>query len=91
MGVGLFNKLKKLFKGVGQRIAGFASKAIKALPQIAEVGKKVVGAVSPIVSNVIPGSKFVFNAIDKGLDYAGKFGNMFNNQRIGRSLIPEVS
>ena len=91
MGVGIFNKLKKAFKSVGQRIGGFAKKAINSLPKIAEVGKQVVGAVSPILSNVIPGSNIVFNGINKGLDVAERIGKTFGNiNGIGRSLIPEL-
>ena len=89
MGIGIFNKLKKALKSVGQRVGGFMTKAIAALPKVAEVGKKVVGAVSPILSTAIPGAGVVLDGINRGLDYAGKFGNAFGN-RIGRTLIPEL-
>ena len=84
MAAGIFNKLKKAFKSIGQRIGGFAKKAINALPKIAEVSHEVVSKVSPILTNVIPGSGVVLNTIDKGLNYVSKFG------KIGKSLIHEV-
>ena len=96
MGIGIYNKLKKAFKSIGQRIAGFAKKAVVALPKIADVGHKMIGAVSPILSTTFPGSGPVLNAIDKGLNYVSKFsnanmrgkGNVLNG--IGKSLIPEL-
>ena len=56
MGIGIFNKLKKAFKSIGQRIGGFAKKAVAALPKVADVGHKVIGAVSPILSTTFPGT-----------------------------------
>ena len=85
MAAGIFNKLKKAFKAIGQRIGGFAKKAINALPKVAEVGHQVISKVSPILSNVIPGAAPVLNMIDKGLGVASRFGNS-----IGRSLIKEL-
>ena len=97
MGIGIYNKLKKAFKSIGQRIAGFAKKAVVALPKVADFGHKMIGAVSPIISTTFPGTGPVLNAIDKGLNYVGKFAsnnslrgknNILNG--IGKSLIPEL-
>ena len=97
MGVGIYNKLKKSFKAIGQRISGFAKRAINAIPKVVDVGKKVIGAVSPILSTAIPGAGPVLNAINRGLDYADRIGKglsaqrkLATNQQIGRSLIPEL-
>lgn len=84
MGVGFWNKLKKGMKMFGERIGGFAKKAINALPKVAEVGHQVISKVSPILSNVIPGAGAVLNTIDNGLSYVSKFG------KVGKSLIHEV-
>ena len=85
MGIGIWNKLKKSMKMIGERIGGFAKKALVALPKVVDVGKKVIGAVSPILTTALPGSGLVLNGINKGLDYAGRFGNT-----IGKSLIKEL-
>ena len=93
MGIGIYNKLKKAFKAVGQRIGGFAKKAVVALPKIADVGHKVIGAVSPILSTAFPGTGPILNTIDKGLNYVGKFASnnsLRGKSGIGRSLIPEL-
>ena len=91
MAVGIFNKLKKSFKALGQRIGGFAKRAVAALPQIASVGKQVIGAVSPILTNVLPGSGIVLNGLNKTLDYAAKFGQTFSGKNnIGKSLLSEI-
>ena len=106
MGIGIYNKLKKAFKSIGERIGGFAKKAVMALPKVADVGHKVIGAVSPILSTTFPGSAPILNTIDKGLNYVSKFASKgfgnesrdanasFNSLRgksgIGKSLIPEL-
>ena len=90
MGVGLYNKLKKAFKAIGERVGIFAKKAMNALPKIASVGHDVISKVSPILSNVIPGSGLVLNTIDNGLSYANKFANSLRNNGIGKSLIKEI-
>ena len=90
MGIGVWNKLKKSMKALGQRIGGFAHKAVLALPKVIDVGKKVIGAVNPILSTALPGSGLVLNTIDKGLSYAGKFANSINKSGIGKSLIHEL-
>lgn len=90
MGVGLYNKLKKAFKAIGQRIGGFAKKAMNVMPKVVDVGKKVIGAVSPILSNAIPGSGLVLNGIDKGLDFVGNFSKGLRGNGIGKSLIKEI-
>lgn len=103
MGIGIYNKLKKAMKSIGERIGGFTKKALSSLPQIASVGKQMIGAVSPILSTTFPGSKPILNTIDKGLDYVGQFGNTFSKgfrgsggigkgigNGIGKSLINEL-
>ena len=97
MGIGIYNKLKKAFKSIGQRIAGFAKKAVASLPKVADVGHKVIGAVSPILSTAFPGTGPILNTIDKGLNYVGKFASNANMRGknnilngIGKSLIPEL-
>ena len=81
MGIGIYNKLKKAMKSIGQRIAGFAKKAVASLPKIADVGHKVIGAVSPILSTTFPGTAPILNTIDKGLNYVSKFASKgFGNE-----------
>lgn len=84
MGVGIFNKIKKAFKTIGGKIGTFAKGLVRALPKVVDVGKKVIGAVSPIIGTAFPPAGAVLGTIDKGLDYVGKIGG------IGRSLIPEL-
>lgn len=96
MAVGIFNKLKKSFKALGSRINGFAKRTLTKLPEIVDTGKKILGAVSPILTNVMPGSGLVLNGLNRGLDYIGKFGETFSgnkynaNKGIGKSLISEL-
>ena len=90
MAVGIFNKLKKSFKALGSRINGFAKRTLTKLPEIVDTGKKILGAVSPILTNVMPGSGLVLNGLNRGLDFASKFSNKYDaNKGIGKSLISE--
>ena len=84
MGIGIFNKIKKAFKAVGGKIGSFAKRLVHELPKVVDVGKKVIGAVSPIISTAFPPAAPVLGAINTGLNTIGKIGSF------GRSLIDEV-
>ena len=88
MGVGIFKKMKDAFKSVGHKLGNFAKNVVKALPKVVNVGKKVVGAVKPILGS-IPIVGEAVNAIDTGLNIAGSVGSPFASLT-GRSLIDEV-
>lgn len=90
MAAGVYNKLKKAMKAIGQRVGMFTKKALQSLPKIAEVGHEVISKVSPILSTALPGSGLVLNTIDNGLKYASKFANSINKTGIGKSLIHEL-
>ena len=57
---------------------------VKAIPKVVDVGKKVVGAVKPILGS-IPIVGEAVNTIDTGLNFADRVG------RVGKSLIDEVA
>ena len=80
MGIGIFNKIKKAFKTVGRKVGDFVKNK---LPGVIDVGKKIIGAVKPVVS-AIPGVSNVVNAIDTGLNIANNAG------KFGKSILDEV-
>ncbi|WP_334087008.1 hypothetical protein [Helicobacter typhlonius] len=83
MGVGIFKKMKNAFKTVGHKLGNFAKNVVKNIPKVVDVGKKVVGAVKPILGG-IPIVGEAVNAIDTGLNVVSGVG------KIGRSIIDEV-
>ena len=83
MGIGIFKKMKNAFKSVGHKLGNLAKNAVKSIPKVVNVGKKVVGAIRPILGN-IPIVGEAVNAIDTGLNVVDNVG------RIGRSIIDEV-
>lgn len=83
MSIGIFNKIKKAFGSLGSKVKGLASKAIKALPQVVDTGKKIIGAVKPF-TGMIPGVGNVINAVDNGLNIASTVG------KFGKSILDEA-
>ena len=89
MGIGIFNKIKNGLRNLG-------SKIVNAIPKVVDVGKKIIDKVKPIAS-MIPGVGGFVDTIDKGLDIAGKVGNVLrpseaaSARSVGRSLIGDVS
>ena len=95
MAIGIYNKLKKAMKQIGSKVHSFAKRALTAMPQIVDTGRKIIGAVSPVLTSTIPGSGLILNGLNRGLDYIDKFSNTFgkhntSNNRIGKSLINEI-
>ena len=84
MGIGIFKKMKNAFKSVGDKLGNFARNVVKTIPKVVDLGKKVVGAVKPILGS-IPIVGEAVNAIDTGLNIADRVG------RVGKSLIDEVA
>ena len=62
-------------------MGAFAKRFVNELPKVVDVGKKVIGAVSPIISTEFPPAAPVLGAINTGLNTIGKIGSF------GRSLI----
>ena len=72
-------------KSVGNKIKGFASKTIKALPKVVNTGKKIINAVKPAIQ-FIPGVSNVVNAVDTGLGMA----DSLVGKPIGKSLMDQI-
>lgn len=83
MAAGIWKKLKNAVKNVGGKIKDLATKAIKSIPKVINTGKKIFDKVKPALE-FIPGVNGIVDTIDKGLNYADKFG------KIGKSIIDEV-
>ena len=82
MGIGIFKKIKNAIKTIGGKVKDFASKAIKAMPEVAKVGHEVLNKVKPF-AQFIPGVGQVVDSLDRGFDAASRFG------KIGKSLMDE--